>query len=214
MIFNSIIGGGGQQLIKPTSAYQTCDYIETNGTSSYMTLPISISSYHDIQTKFEILTIKDSGFWGGRESASTNKEFMFLPTSNGGMAYQLGAGNTSASYPGSGAFSENTVYEIKCSSERFEREGVTYNMTSTISNFNANSPAFRLFNPQTGVASDSRWWHGRVYYFKVYDTHNNVLIFDGIPVYLIATPTTVGLWDRIRGALYRGVDCTYGNITP
>ena len=208
MIINSIIAGaGGSQYFEPASAYQKCEYIETDGSSAYIQLPIGLSTYYDIDFKIRLDEIKDQFLFGGRAATSSYRQALILTSSANNYSYQLGTGNTASNYGiATGLFQTDTDYIMSVSGERTIVNGVTYNWSGTAySSFAGNAgPTFRLFNICTALVADNRYWHGKLYYFTIKDTHNNVVLFDGIPVYNIATPTYIGLWDRVRGTFFRG----------
>lgn len=211
MIINSIISAPSDGIEPPSDTFDKLSYIQTNGSSSYVPLAISLSSYHIITAEFELLTIKDQALFGGRVSASQYREVAFCSTSNGGISYQIGAGNTQVS--ANISMSTNTRYIVKFENGKVTVNGTAYTGTTGTAFKTVNRPCMQIFHFFSNTYSDSRWWHGKLYRFDidmVNDETGDVTPYRRYIPVKQRSNNSILLWDKVLGISWWTKDCTGG----
>ena len=212
MIINSIVSAPSDGIEPPSDTFDKLSYIKTDGSSSYVPLCISLSSYHIITAEFELLTIKDQVLFGGRAMATTYREVAFCSTSNADISYQIGSGNTAVNASNI-SMSTNTRYIVKFENGKITVNGTAYTGTTGGAFASVNRPCMQLFHFYSNTTSDSRWWHGKLYRFDI-DKINNVTN-EAIP-YRHYIPVKrksnnqILLWDKVLGMEWWTGNCTGG----
>lgn len=212
MIINSIISAPSDGIEPPSDTFDKLSYIQTNGSSSYVPLAISLSTYHIITAEFELLTIKDQPLFGGRVSSSQYREVAFCSTANADIQYQIGSGSTVVNASNI-SMSTNTRYIVKFENGKVTVNGTAYAGTVGTAFITVNRPCMQLFHFYSNTSSDTRWWHGKLYRFDidmVNDETGDVIPYRRyIPVKL-KSDNSIKLWDKVLGISWWTSNCTGG----
>jgi hypothetical protein len=212
MIINSIISAPSDGIEPPSDTFDKLSYIQTNGSSSYVPLAISLSSYHIITAEFELLTIKDQPLFGGRAMSTTYREVAFCSTTNGGISYQCGANNVSANVS-SITMTTDTRYIVKFENGKVTVNGTAYTGTAGTAFYTVNRPSMQLFHFYTNTSSDSRWWHGKLYRFDIDMVNNETGDVTPYRRYIpvkLKSNNSILLWDKVLGISWWTSNCTGG----
>ena len=212
MIINpTAVSRSGQATYPVPSRFTTVNYIQTDGSSSALQLNTCPSSYHRLTAEFELLTVKEAPLYGGRSSATANRDVLFCPGSTN-MVYQCGTNNVNTATSGV-TFSTGVRYTRVAENGKIIFNGVTYTGTAGTA-FGASSyPVCRLFQLNQGTGQQSQFWHGKLYYLIIErkDPYSGIYRTedDFVPVKRISD-NAYGLWDKINAKFYTHASLTGG----
>jgi hypothetical protein len=199
MFINPIsISPQGQTLYPVPSRFTEINYIQTDGSSSRLQLPIGGTTYHRITAEFELLTVKEAPLFGARSSATANRDVLFCPGSTN-MVYQCGTNNVQTATSGV-TFSTGVKYTVIAENGKITLNGTTYTGTAGTASGAWTYPVCSLFNLNQGTGQQSQFWHGKLYFLEIErkNPHGGQW---RIEMYLVPVRRTsdnaYGLWDKI-----------------